>query len=47
MKIGVFGVGLIGGSLSIQARKYFTDSKIYGFDLNGKNLNKEIGRAHV
>ena len=34
MKIGVFGIGLIGGSLSIQARKYFTDSKIYGFDLN-------------
>ena len=42
MKIGVFGVGLIGGSLSIQARKYFTDSKIYGFDLNDKNLNKAL-----
>ena len=42
MKIGVFGIGLIGGSLSIQARKHFTDSKIYGFDLNDKNLNKAL-----
>jgi len=42
MKIGVFGIGLIGGSLSIQARKYFTDSKIYGFDLSDKNLNKAL-----
>ena len=42
MKIGVFGIGLIGGSLSIQARKYFTDSKIYGFDLSNKNLNKAL-----
>ena len=35
MKIGVFGVGLIGGSLSIQART-FPNSKIYGFDLSKK-----------
>ena len=42
MKIGVFGIGLIGGSLSIQARKHFTDSKIYGFDLSNKNLNRAL-----
>ena len=42
MKIGVFGIGLIGGSLSIQARKHFTDPKIYGFDLSNKNLNRAL-----
>ena len=42
MKIGVFGIGLIGGSLSIQARKHFTDSKIYGSDLSNKNLNRAL-----
>jgi prephenate dehydrogenase len=42
MKIGVFGIGLIGGSLSIQARKHFNDSKIYGFDLSNKNLNRAL-----
>ena len=42
MKIGVFGVGLIGGSLSIQAKKYFPNSKIYGFDLSKKNLDRAL-----
>ena len=28
--------------MSIQARKHFTDSKIYGFDLSNKNLNRAL-----
>jgi len=42
MKIGVFGVGLIGGSLSIQAKKHFPNSKIFGFDLSKKNLDRAL-----
>ncbi len=42
MKVGVFGIGLIGGSLSIQVRNHFSDSKIYGFDISKKNLNRAI-----
>ena len=42
MKIGVFGVGLIGGSLSIQVKKHFPNSKIFGFDLSKKNLDRAL-----
>ena len=42
MNVGVFGIGLIGGSLSIQIRKHFPGSKILGFDKSEKNLNRAI-----
>ena len=42
MKIGIAGIGLIGGSLAIQLRKTIKDVIIYGYDSSDINLNKGI-----
>ena len=42
MKIGIIGVGLIGGSLAMSARKHIPDVKIYGSNRSKKNLDKSL-----
>ena len=36
MKIGIIGVGLIGGSLAMSARQHIPDVKIYGSNRSKK-----------
>ena len=42
MKVGIIGVGLIGGSLALSARKYIPDLKIYGSNRSEANLKKSL-----
>ena len=42
MKIGIIGVGLIGGSLALSAREHITDSEIYGSNKSETNLKKSL-----
>lgn len=47
MKIGIIGVGLIGGSLAIALKENGFASLIYGVDANQDNLNKAIRRKLI
>lgn len=38
MKIGIIGLGLMGGSLALALKKYKQDITIYGYDTNQKHL---------
>ena len=40
MRVGIFGIGLIGGSLAIQLRKNFKNIKILGFDSSKLHLKQ-------
>ena len=42
MKVGILGIGLIGGSLALAARKHIPDVEIFGLDKNEDNLNRSI-----
>ena len=42
MKVGILGIGLIGGSLALAARKHIPDAEIFGLDKNEDNLNRSI-----
>ena len=42
MKIGIIGLGLIGGSFAISAKKYIKDCICYGEDISKKHLNKAL-----
>ena len=42
MKIGIIGVGLMGGSFALDFRLKYKNSKIYGFDVDIKNLQYSI-----
>ena len=42
MKVGIIGVGLIGGSLALSARDHIPDSKIYGSNRSEANLKKSL-----
>ena len=42
MKVGIIGVGLIGGSLALSAREYIPDVEIYGINRSETNLQKSL-----
>ena len=42
MKIGIIGVGLMGGSFALDFRSIYKDSKIYGFDVDIKIFNIQL-----
>ena len=42
MKIGIIGLGLIGGSFAILAKKHITDCVCYGEDISKNHLNKAL-----
>ena len=42
MKVGIIGVGLIGGSLALSAREYIPDVEIYGSNRSETNLQKSL-----
>ena len=47
MKIGIIGVGLMGGSFALDFRSIYTNSKIYGFDVDIKNYKYSIDNKIV
>ena len=40
MKIGVIGLGLIGGSFALSAKKNLSDCSLYGMDNNPEHLRQ-------
>ena len=42
MKVGIIGVGLIGGSLALSAREHIPDVEIYGSNRSEANLQKSL-----
>lgn len=42
MKVGIIGVGLIGGSLALSAREHIPDIEIYGSNRSQANLQKTL-----
>ena len=42
MKVGVIGVGLIGGSLALSAREHVPDIEIYGSNRSEENLQNSL-----
>ena len=42
MKIGIIGLGLIGGSFALAAKKYINGVSLYGQDYNPENLTEAL-----
>ena len=42
MKVGIIGVGLIGGSLALSAREHIPDVELYGSNRSESNLQKSL-----
>ena len=47
MNIGVIGLGLIGGSFALAAKKHLTDVILFGEDQNKEHLNQALERGIV
>ena len=47
MNIGVIGLGLIGGSLALAAKKHLSNVRLYGEDQNGEHLKEALKLAIV
>ena len=47
MKIGIIGIGLMGGSFALDFRSVYKNSKIYGFDVDIKNFQYSIDNKIV
>lgn len=47
MNIGVIGLGLIGGSFALAAKKHLTDVVLFGEDQNKEHLNEALERGIV
>ena len=47
MKIGIIGIGLMGGSFALDFRSIYENSKIYGFDVDNKNFQYSIDNKIV
>ena len=47
MKIGIIGIGLMGGSFAVDFRSIYKNSKIYGFDVDIKNYKYSIDNKIV
>ena len=45
MKLGIVGLGLMGGSFALDFKSIYPKSKIYGLDISNKNQNraKDLG----
>ncbi len=41
-KIYIIGIGLIGGSMALDIKNIYSDSTIYGIDINDENLNDAL-----
>lgn len=41
-KVGIFGVGLIGGSLGLAIKKFIPEVKVYGFDKNSSCISDAL-----
>ena len=42
MKVGIIGLGLMGGSFALDIRKPFPNSEIFGIDSSSKNLDEAL-----
>jgi prephenate dehydrogenase len=42
MKIGIVGLGLMGGSFALDIKIPYPNSVIYGLDMSKDNLNKAL-----
>jgi len=42
MKIGIVGLGLMGGSFALDIKSVYPNSKIYGSDISKKNQERAI-----
>ena len=47
MKVGIIGIGLMGGSFALDFRSIYKNSKIYGFDVDIKNFKYSIDNKIV
>ena len=42
MKLGIVGLGLMGGSFALDFKSIYPKSKIYGLDISNENENRAI-----
>ncbi len=40
--IYIIGIGLIGGSMALDIKKLYPDSKVYGIDVNEEHLDQAL-----
>ena len=47
MNIGVIGLGLIGGSFALAAKKHLDEVRLYGADQNGAHLQEALTKKII